>query len=269
MDAVLSPVRPPAPVPGPETGSYYKELSWQTILFYYLLGFIFYAFVMLSALVQDGTVQRLWFRWRWSLWQKHSKAVLPGGKAEGWFARWALRLYDTEKVRLDTFYQWLAEANEAFEEGRLEEAVEAYSRAVDLRPDSPVARVNLGAALGRLGRHEALEQFQRMLASDGANGDARKNAALALLKLGRPAEAYDLLGPHLEVHKRDSEAWWLAALCKAADPDSGPEEVSEPLRRACSMEPALRANISSEEAFSPYLSDPSFRGLVVPGSQNF
>jgi tetratricopeptide (TPR) repeat protein len=265
VDAALSPMKPPVPTPKPDTHPYYKELSWEAVIMYYLLGFLFYAFVMLMALIQDGTVQRLWFKWRWSMWQKYSRATLIGDGPDGWFARWVLRLYDPAKIRLDTFYQWLSEANEAFERGRLGEAVEAYRRAVALRPNSAVARVNLGAALGRLGRHEeALKQFRGVLEADGSNGDARKNAALALIEVGRPVEAYEQIAPHLAARSRDSEAWWIAARCRAADPSASPDQIAEPLRRACRLDPSRRAATAAEPAFSPFLEHPSIRELLLP-----
>lgn len=265
VDAVLSPLQPPAPSPKPPTHPYYKEMSWETMALYYLLGFILYAFVALLALIQDGTVQRMWFNWRWGLWQKYSRATLLGEGPDGWFARWALKLYDPSKVRLDTFYQWLSEANEAFEAGRLEEAVEAYCRAVALRPNSVVARVNLGAALGRQGRHaEALEEFQKVLEAEGSSGDARKNAALALIQLGRPVEAHQMLAPHLASRTRDSEAWWIAAKGWAADPSAGPDQVADALRRACGLEPSRRADIAAEPVFAPYLEHPSIAELLLP-----
>jgi hypothetical protein len=89
-----------------------------------------------------------------------------------------------------------------------------------------------------------------------------------MLQLGRPAEAYDLLAPHLKVHERDSEAWWLAAKCRAAGPNGDPEEVSELLGRACRTKPALRAAIADDPAFTPYLDNPSISALVVPASKD-
>lgn len=264
VDAVFSPMTPPVPKPTPVSTTYYKDLSWQAVLTYYGLGALFYGLVMLMAMLQEGTIQRLWFKWRWSLWQRHSRASFMGEAPKGLLARWVLKMYDKEKVSLDTFYQWLAEANEAFEEGRLEEAREAYARAVALRPVSIVARVNLGAALGRLGRHaEALEQFREVLALDSANGDALKNAALALLQIGRAGEARSLLAPHLEAHPRDAEAWWIEARCRAEEPGADPQEIAESLERACRMEPSRRRALQAEPAFAPFLGHPALRALTA------
>lgn len=264
VDAVLSPMTPPVAKPKPVSTTYYKELSWQALLLYYGLGALFYCVVMLLAMIQDGTIQRLWFKWRWSLWERYSRASFMGEEPAGLLARWVLGMYDREKVSLDTFYEWLAEANEAFEEGRFEEAREAYARAVALRPASVVARVNLGAALGRLGRHaEALEEFRGVLATDASNGDARKNAALALLRMGRASEARGLLAPHLKLHPRDAEAWWIEARCRAEEPGADPREVAESLERACRMEPSRRRALADEPAFAPFLSHPALRALTA------
>ncbi len=263
-DAFLSPLQPPPPPqPTPESITYNEELSLGTMVLHYLLGLFISGLIMLLAIYRDGTIQRRVFRWRWSLWQKYGQAALVGEAPQGWIIRRLARLFDPTQVRLDTFYQWLAEANSAFEEGRFETAVETYRRAGALRPTSVVARVNLGAALGRLGRHaEALEVFRQVLASDGTNGDALKNAAVALLRTGRPAEAEATLAPHLATHGRDAEAWWLAALCRAADPEAGAIEVAEALERACRLQPSRRDAIGGESAFGPYLTHPAMRALL-------
>lgn len=264
VDAVLSPLNPPAPRPKPANPAYYKALSWETMALYYLLGLVFYGLVMLMALIQDGSVQRLWVRWRWSLWQRHGQAALLGEAPVGLYGRLASRLFDTEKLRLDTFYQWLSAANRAFEEGRLAEAADSYRRAAALRPASAVARVNLGAALGRMGRHrEALDAFRGVLGADPTNGDALKNAALALLRLGRAGEAEELVASHLSMHPRDAEAWWLAARCRAARPGARAEAVVEALMRACRLEPARREALLREEEFAPYLEHPALSALLL------
>ncbi|MDA2915621.1 tetratricopeptide repeat protein [Nitrospinae bacterium AH_259_B05_G02_I21] len=264
VDAYVSPLQQFQPEPKPLTHPYYKDMSWETMLLHYLFGFLIYAAIMLLVLYQDGTIQRLWFRWRWSLWQRYGQPALAGEAPKGWLAGRLARIFEPGQARLDTFYQWLAEGNASFEAGQLEAAVESYRKAALLRPTSVVAQVNRGAALGRLGRHgEALEAFREVLDSDGNNGDARKNAAVALVRTGRPAEAEALLAPHLATHGRDDEAWWLTAWCRATDPKAKADAVAEALERACRLEPTRRAAVADEPAFGPYLTHPAIKSLLA------
>ena len=62
-----------------------------------------------------------------------------------------------------------------------------YRQALAIRPQDPTASFNLGVALEDQGRHaEALDAYQRAIATDGRNADAHYNAA----------RLYDLLGDY-------------------------------------------------------------------------
>lgn len=79
--------------------------------------------------------------------------------------------------------------------GRLEEAAEAYRRALATSPDQAALWNNLGAILNRLGRPgEALEALDRALATEPTFAQAHLNRGHALWELGDRAgaiEAYD------------------------------------------------------------------------------
>ena len=61
-------------------------------------------------------------------------------------------------------------------QGRLDDAIEQFSKAVEIKPDYLEARFNLGIALAARGRGtEAMEQYQTALAL----AEARKNRAAA------------------------------------------------------------------------------------------
>lgn len=65
-----------------------------------------------------------------------------------------------------------------------------YRHALEARPDHATAAFDLGVALEDLGRdREALEAYDRAIDLDPANADAHYNAASLCEKLGRPAQA--------------------------------------------------------------------------------
>ncbi len=76
--------------------------------------------------------------------------------------------------------------------GRHEEALAAYRRALELRPDYPEAQNNLGISLARLGQPQAAERaFRDALALRPDYHDALMNLGDVLQTLGRLKEAAD------------------------------------------------------------------------------
>ncbi|HOW97525.1 MAG TPA: tetratricopeptide repeat protein [Kiritimatiellia bacterium] len=77
------------------------------------------------------------------------------------------------------------------DEGRHEEALKAYERALALEPTSLV-HVNAGITLNSLGRsEEALRQYREALRLDPSNADAENRLGIALASLGRQEEAVE------------------------------------------------------------------------------
>jgi Flp pilus assembly protein TadD len=71
-------------------------------------------------------------------------------------------------------------AVELHRSGDVEHAIPEYQKCLELRPDAPELRSNLGAALAGLGRYtEAIEQYQRALRAASGNPGLRLNLALA------------------------------------------------------------------------------------------
>jgi tetratricopeptide (TPR) repeat protein len=76
------------------------------------------------------------------------------------------------------------------EDGRLDEAIAQYRRAVDIQGDYAPAYNNLGVALRAAGSVDAaIDAYQRALATAGDYPDAHYNLANALLEKHRPVEA--------------------------------------------------------------------------------
>ena len=84
------------------------------------------------------------------------------------------------------------------ERGRIEEAIDHFSKSLELMPNNAEAQNNLGAALDDLGRtREAIDHYSQALKIKPDYADARNNLGVALAKLGKFREAgshfYELL----------------------------------------------------------------------------
>jgi predicted O-linked N-acetylglucosamine transferase (SPINDLY family) len=118
------------------------------------------------------------------------------------------------------------------------DALEAVERAAHLLPDDAGAQINLGNALGRLGRlDEAVRAFRRGLALNPQYAEAHESLGNALLDLGRYAEAAAGYRRALEIAPGIAETYnnlgcALRALGKLDD-------ALASFRRALDIEPSL------------------------------
>jgi tetratricopeptide (TPR) repeat protein len=91
--------------------------------------------------------------------------------------------------------------------GRLDEAIEQYRRALELEPAYPSAHYNLGNALLAQGRAaDAADQFRRALAVDPQWIEARNNLGIALAEHGQLHEAVRSFRQVLELEPAAAEA---------------------------------------------------------------
>ena len=80
---------------------------------------------------------------------------------------------------------WIGTGNALLGEGKLEEALSAYRRAMAAHPDSAPAHVNAGFVLQELGRHaEARPLLEEAVALDAGNLDAHYLLGKCLLAQG-------------------------------------------------------------------------------------
>lgn len=90
-------------------------------------------------------------------------------------------------------------------EGHIDEAMDHYRRAIELRHDYPEAWSNLGVALSESGRYEeAIAAHRESLRIRSANPEALSNLAAALSRAGRHSEAIDAMQQALQYDPRNA-----------------------------------------------------------------
>lgn len=93
------------------------------------------------------------------------------------------------------------------EEGRLEEAIASYRKAVAMAPDFPAAHVNLGSALAQQGRDgEAVACFRKALVLEPELAEAWFNLGVSSYRLGDLASATPALERYLQAQPDDPAA---------------------------------------------------------------
>jgi tetratricopeptide (TPR) repeat protein/ferredoxin len=91
--------------------------------------------------------------------------------------------------------------------GRSVEAIESFTRAVELTPDSAEARFNLGGLLRRSGRNaEAVEQFELAAALDARDPGTRVELGLAYAAVGRGEDAVREFRTAIELDPQSPES---------------------------------------------------------------
>jgi protein O-GlcNAc transferase len=96
---------------------------------------------------------------------------------------------------------WMAYANALQNQGRREEALAAYERALALNPKYVEALINSGVLMREMHRHaEALDRFQRVLAIQPDHENALGNTGIILTEFKRSAEAIPIFERLLAVN---------------------------------------------------------------------
>jgi tetratricopeptide (TPR) repeat protein len=97
--------------------------------------------------------------------------------------------------------------------GKLEEAIEAYRKATEIKPDYAQAWNNLGVSLDRLGRlEEAIEVYRKATEIKPDYADAWYNLGVSLGRLGKLEEAIEVLRQALEIAPDNTVASFMLVL---------------------------------------------------------
>jgi len=85
---------------------------------------------------------------------------------------------------------WRNKGGTLYFEGKYDEAIACYDKAIEIDPDNPVVWNNKGLALNSLGKYkEAIACYDRVIEIDSKDADAWNNKGLALNSLGNTEEA--------------------------------------------------------------------------------
>jgi tetratricopeptide (TPR) repeat protein len=105
---------------------------------------------------------------------------------------------------------WMADYNLGIvlsERGEVDQAIDHYKRAVDLRPDYAEAHYNLGRLLVEQGQvDDAIAHYEKAAAINPADAEAQNNLGVALFGMGRPDDAIAHYRKALEIRPDYAEA---------------------------------------------------------------
>ncbi len=139
------------------------------------------------------------------------------------------------------------------DQGRLEEAIASYEKAVTLAPDFAAAHVNLGSALMQRGRHrEALACLRKALVLEPELAEAYFNLGVSSYQVGDLASAKSALAKYLQAQPDDRAA--LMVLSEAYSRSNELDEAAGCLERVLANDPGaanahnLLANIFRNQA---------------------
>jgi Flp pilus assembly protein TadD len=94
-----------------------------------------------------------------------------------------------------------------FQQGRTDEAIGHFQRALQIEPNLATSHASLGAALLRKGQwNEALAHLRRALEIDPRQAPAHSSLGVVLLEMGRPDESLAHLRKALEIDPNDADA---------------------------------------------------------------
>jgi len=169
----------------------------------------------------------------------------------------------------DNPYFWELKGQILFEEGRAADAIDAHARAVELKPDAPLLRVNLGHAMieardpaklaeatEQLKRATALERDNTMAwrllgqaySAQGKEGEARLASAEMYFAAGAQAEATQFALRAREHLGRGTPEWTRAMdiiLSSGATPEDIEDLDRQRRRQAPTVIPAASASSTS------------------------
>jgi tetratricopeptide (TPR) repeat protein len=138
----------------------------------------------------------------------------------------------TDELESDSAYVWYNRGNGYYAEGRYEEAIMAYNKAIELNPDTHIW-YNIGNAALFLGKYDtAIEAYNNAIEIDPSFSDALNNKGEALRLQGNYIEAINAYDRAIELDPLNSYIWSNSglALYYLGKYDNAIEAFNESLR---------------------------------------
>ena len=109
----------------------------------------------------------------------------------------------------------------------MEEAIELYDRALEIKPDDYTSLRQKGVSLSKLGKEEeAIELYDRALEIKPDDYDSLRNKGVSLSELGKEEEAIELFDRALEIKSDDWDALiWKAYTLENIDRNKDAEKI--------------------------------------------
>jgi len=145
--------------------------------------------------------------------------------------------------------------------GRNEKALEAHEKAIELKPDYTEAWDNKGVTLGKLGRNEkALEAHEKAIELKPDDAEAWYNKGVTLGKLGRHDEALAAYDKAIELKPDYAKAWFNRACSYTSKGNKG--NALSDLKKAAELDPSSKEKAKKDKDFEKLWGDEKFKEIV-------
>ena len=145
--------------------------------------------------------------------------------------------------------------------GRNDDALQAYNKAIELKPDFANAWDNKGVTLGTLGRNDdALQAHNKAIELKPDFAYAWDNKGVALSKLGRNDEALQANNRAIELKPDYTEAWYNRACIYALKADKHNAFIN--LSKAIGFNSVYKEQAKTDKDFQAFWNDEDFKKIV-------
>jgi tetratricopeptide (TPR) repeat protein len=164
-----------------------------------------------------------------------------------------LELLKSQNSQLSfTVHDYIEQGKAFYFEGRFEEAIASYDKAIQIEPDNPKAWFSRGAALAKLQRiEEAIAAYENAIQIKSDFSEAWFGKGVAFVKLQQNEEAIIAYEKAISIKSDFFSAWFGKARCHALQGEI--ELAIESLQQAI--------NLNSERCKEVAKTDPSFEQL--------
>lgn len=155
------------------------------------------------------------------------------------------------------------------EQGKIDSALEAYNRALEITPNHAAAQYNLGNVLRAKGMlKEAIEAYDKALTINPKNSDAYNNMGNVLKEFGKKKEAIEAYAHALEIKPNNTESLFnLASALKGVSFMQGNKRVEDALLSILHRKTIVGPSMIAQAALSLVKCDIGIHKLLLDGFQ--